>query len=63
MLVPGRLLFAAITAYLLVFTNRGSTGLFIMFVCDFVFALWMGATIGFGGVERGTLKDLTKKWQ
>jgi hypothetical protein len=54
-LVRGRLLFASISGYLLLFTDRGSTGLLTMFLVDTIFALWLGFTIGFGGVERGTL--------
>jgi len=53
--------FAAVMAYLLFFTDRASTGLLLMFVGDFSFALWLGMTVGFGGVSRGKLKDLTKK--
>jgi len=63
MVVWGRLVFAALEAGLLVFTDRGSTGLLIMLVCDLGFALWLGSTIGFGFVERGKMKDLTKKKQ
>jgi hypothetical protein len=53
--------FAGVMAYLLLFTDRASTGLLTMFLCDFSFALWLGMTVGFGGVSRGTLRDLTKK--
>jgi hypothetical protein len=55
--------FAVVTAYLLLFTDRASTGLFVMFICDFSFALWLGMTIGFGGVSRGKLRDLSEKSQ
>ena len=58
---PGRMVFAAIMAYLLLFTDRASTGLFIMFLCDFSFGLWLGMTVGFGGVSRGRMRDLTRK--
>jgi hypothetical protein len=60
---PGRLLFAGLGACLLMFTERGSTGLLIMVLVDFVFAMWLGLTIGFGGVPRGKMMDLTKKRQ
>lgn len=61
MVVWGRLVFAALETGLLVFTDRRSTGLLTMLVCDLGFALWLGSTIGFGFVERGKMKDLTKK--
>ena len=32
-----------------------------MFVCDLAFALWLGATIGFGGVERGSVEGSHKE--
>jgi hypothetical protein len=54
-------LFAGIGACLLKFTDMGSTGLLIMVLVDFVFAMWLGMTIGFGGVARGEMMDLTKK--
>jgi hypothetical protein len=63
MVVWGRLVFAALEAGLLVFTDRASMGLLTMLVCDLGFALWLGSTIGFGFVERGKMKDLTKKKQ
>jgi hypothetical protein len=50
----------SIEACLLLFTDRGSTGLLTMCVIDFTFAVWLGLTIGFGGVEKGNL-DLEKK--
>jgi hypothetical protein len=62
-LVPGKLIFSALEAYLLLFTDRASTGLFLMLVGDFGFAVWLGCTIGFGFAERGALKDLTKQKQ
>ena len=55
--------FAGVMAYLLLFTDRASTGLLTMFLCDFSFALWLGMTVGFDGVSRGKLRDLTKKTQ
>lgn len=61
--MPGRLFFAGLGAYLLKFTEMGSTGLLIMVLVDFMFAMWLGLTIGFGGVPRGTMNDLTKKRQ
>ena len=60
---PGRMFFAMITAYLLLFTDRGTTGLLMMFVVDFSFALWLGMITGFGGVSKGKMRDFTKKSQ
>jgi len=39
----------------------GSTGLLIMVLVDFVFAMWLGLTIGFGGVPRGMIMISRKR--
>jgi len=51
----------SISAYLLLFTDRGSTGLFMILVADLVFAVWLGLSVGFGGGRQGTLPDFSKK--
>lgn len=38
-------------------------GLLIMFLSDFVFAIWLGSSVGFGGVARGSMNDFKRKSQ
>jgi hypothetical protein len=51
----------SIVTYLLLFTDRGSTGLFMILVADFVFAIWLGLSVGFGGRRRGRLLDFSNE--